>query len=151
MDQRKENERNLYYKRIRAMSNKYSLPNSNKILEQMKKDKKVEEEKIQHFYEEKNKQRFEKEMKDKIKRVKDKIEIKKFLDMQIQEKKKEQNYLKLLDKEQARIWKVDLMKRCDEMKLEEEAIKKMNRKNFECILRQIEEKKLNKTKKKYYD
>ena len=31
MDQRKENERNLYYKRIRAMSNKYSLPNSNKI------------------------------------------------------------------------------------------------------------------------
>ena len=88
MDQRKENERNLYYKRIRAMSNKYSLPNSNKILEQMKKDKKEEEEKIQHFYEEKNKQRFEKEMKDKIKRVKDKIEIKKFLDMQIQEKKK---------------------------------------------------------------
>jgi hypothetical protein len=147
MDQRKENERNLYYKRIRAMSNKYSLPNSNKILEQMKKDKKEEEEKIQHFYEEKNKQRFEKEMKDKIKRVKDKIEIKKFLDMQIQEKKKEQNYLKLLDKEQARIWKVDLMKRCDEMKLEEEAIKKMNRKNFECILKQIEEKKLNKTKK----
>ena len=66
MDQRKENERNLYYKRIRAMSNKYSLPNSNKILEQMKKDKKEEEEKIQHFYEEKNKQRFEKEMKDKI-------------------------------------------------------------------------------------
>ena len=147
MDQRKENERNLYYKRIRAMSNKYSLPNSNKILEQMKKDKKVEEEKIQHFYEEKNKQRFEKEMKDKIKRIKDKIEIKKFLDMQIQEKKKEQNYMKLLDKEQARIWKVDLMKRCDEMKLEEEAIKKMNRKNFECILKQIEEKKLNKTKK----
>ena len=88
MDQRKENERNLYYKRIRAMSNKYSLPNSNKILEQMKKDKKDEEEKIQHFYEEKNKQRFEKEMKDKIKRVKDKIEIKKFLDMQIQEKKR---------------------------------------------------------------
>ena len=75
-----------------------------------------------------------------------KTEIKKFLDMQIQEKKKEQNYLKLLDKEQARIWKVDLMKRCDEMKLEEEAIKKMNRKNFECILKQIEEKKLNKTK-----
>jgi hypothetical protein len=147
MDQRKENERNLYYKRIRAMSNKYSLPNSNKILEQMKKDKKEEEEKIQHFYEEKNKQRFEKEMKDKIKRIKDKIEIKKFLDMQIQEKKKEQNYLKLLDKEQARIWKVDLMKRCDEMKLEEEAIKKMNRKNFECILKQIEENKLTKTKK----
>ena len=147
MDQRKENERNLYYKRIRAMSNKYSLPNSNKILEQMKKDKKEEEEKIQHFYEEKNKQRFEKEMKDKIKRVKDKIEIKKFLDTQIQEKKKEQNYLKLLDKEQARIWKADLMKRCDEMKLEEEAIKKMNRKNFECILKQIEEKKLNKAKK----
>jgi hypothetical protein len=91
MDQRKENERNLYYKRIRAMSNKYSLPNSNKILEQMKKDKKEEEEKIQHFYEEKNKQRFEKEMKDKIKRIKDKIEIKKFLDMQIQEKKKKKN------------------------------------------------------------
>ena len=31
--------------------------------------------------------------------------------------------------------------------MEEEAIKKMNRKNFECILKQIEEKKLNKAKK----
>ena len=45
------------------------------------------------------------------------------LDMQIEQKKNEENFLKLLDKEQARIWKIDEIKRNDEMKLEQEHIK----------------------------
>ena len=144
IDQRKENERNLYYTKIRSLSRKYLLPNAEKMLEKMQKDKREEDEKIQHFYDEKNKYEFEKEYKAKIKRLNDKMEIKKFLDMQIEEKKKEKTFLKLLDQEQARIWKLDLNRRFDEMKLEEQCMKSMNKKNFEYILKQIEEKKRNK-------
>ena len=144
IDQRKENERNLYYTKIRSLSRKYLLPNAEKMLEKMQKDKREEDEKIQHFYDEKNKYEFEKEYKAKIKRFNDKMEIKKFLDMQIEEKKKEKTFLKLLDQEQARIWKLDLNRRFDEMKLEEQCMKSMNKKNFEYILKQIEEKKRNK-------
>ena len=129
------------------MSNKYILPDSDKILRNLTQDGKTEEEKIQHYYEEKNKKEFEKEIKAKQKRQNDKIEIKKFLDMQIEQKKKEEKFLKLLDQEQARIWKIDLQKRYDEMKNEKEHIKNMNRKNFEYILKQMEQNKLNKSKK----
>ena len=147
MDQRKENERNYYYKKIKSLSNKYLLPNSEKILKKIIQEGKMEEEKIQHYYEEKNLKEFEKEIKAKQKRQNDKIEIKKFLDMQIEQKKKEEKFLKLLDQEQARIWKLDLIKRNEEMKTEREHIKNMNRKNFEGLLKQIEEKKRSKSKK----
>ena len=147
MDQRKENERNAYYKNIKSLSNKYLLPNAENILKKMAQDGKNEEEKIQHFYEEKNMKEFEKEIKAKLKRQNDKIEIKKFLDMQIEQKKKKENFLKLLDQEQARIWKLDLIKRNDEMQTEREHIKNMNRKNFEGLLKQIEEKKRSRSRK----
>ena len=149
MDQRKENERNYYYKKIKSLSNKYLLPNSEKILKKIIQEGKIEEEKIQHYYEEKNLKEFEKEIKAKKKRQNDKIEIKKFLDMQIEQKKKEEKFLKLLDQEQARIWKLDLIKRNEEMKTEREHIKNMNRKNFEGLLKQIEEKKRSKSKKNF--
>ena len=113
----------------------------------LEKEKKEEEEKIQYHYDEKNRHDFEKEYKAKLKRLNDKIEMKKFLDMQIAEKNKEKNFNKLLDQEQARIWKIDLKKRYDEMNKEKECIKKMNRKNFECILKQIEQKKRSKSNK----
>ena len=147
MDQRKEHERNYYYKKIKSLSNKYLLPNSEKILKKIIQEGKIEEEKIQHYYEEKNLKEFEKEIKAKKKRQNDKIEIKKFLDKQIEQKKKEEKFLKLLDQEQARIWKLDLIKRNEEMKTEREHIKNMNRKNFEGLLKQIEEKKRSKSKK----
>jgi len=147
LEQRKENERNYYYQKIKALGNKYIIPNSQKVLEKIEKEKKEEDEKIQYYYEEKNRKEFEKERKAKLKRFNDKIEMKKFLDMQIAEKKKEKNFLKLLDQEQAKIWKIDLKKRNDEMELEKEHIKRMNRKNFEFILKQIEQKKRSKSRK----
>ena len=147
IDQRKENERKYYYDKIKANSNKYYLPYAESVLKKLEKEKKEEEEKIQYHYDEKNRHDFEKEYKAKLKRFNDKIEMKKFLDMQIAEKNKEKNFNKLLDQEQARIWKIDLKKRYDEMNKEKECIKKMNRKNFECILKQIEQKKRSKSNK----
>ena len=127
IDQRKENERKYYYDKIKANSNKYYLPYAQSVLKKLEKEKKEEEEKIQYHYDEKNRHDFEKEYKAKLKRLNDKIEMKKFLDMQIAEKNKEKNFNKLLDQEQARIWKIDLKKRYDEMNKEKECIKKMNR------------------------
>ena len=147
IDQRKENERKYHYDKIKANSNKYYLPYAENVLKKLEKEKKEEEEKIQYHYDEKNRHDFEKEYKAKLKRINDKIEMKKFLDMQIAEKNKEKNFNKLLDQEQARIWKIDLKKRYDEMNKEKECIKKMNRKNFECILKQIEQKKRSKSNK----
>ena len=147
IDQRKENERKYYYDKIKANSNKYYLPYAQSVLKKLEKEKKEEEEKIQYHYDEKNRHDFEKEYKAKLKRLNDKIEMKKFLDMQIAEKNKEKNFNKLLDQEQARIWKINLKKRYDEMNKEKECIKKMNRKNFECILKQIEQKKRSKSNK----
>jgi len=147
IDQRKENERKYYYDKIKANSNKYYLPYAESVLKKLEKEKKEEDEKIQYHYDEKNRHDFEKEYKAKLKRINDKIEMKKFLDMQIAEKNKEKNFNKLLDQEQARIWKIDLKKRYDEMNKEKECIKKMNRKNFECILKQIEQKKRSKSNK----
>ena len=147
IDQRKENERKYYYDKIKANSNKYYLPYAQSVLKKLEKEKKEEDEKIQYHYDEKNRHDFEKEYKAKLKRLNDKIEMKKFLDMQIAEKNKEKNFNKLLDQEQARIWKIDLKKRYDEMNKEKECIKKMNRKNFECILKQIEQKKRSKSNK----
>lgn len=147
IDQRKENERKYYYDKIKANSNKYYLPYAQSVLKKLEKEKKEEEEKIQYHYDEKNRHDFEKEYKAKLKRLNDKIEMKKFLDMQIAEKNKEKNFNKLLDQEQARIWKIDLKKRYDAMNKEKECIKKMNRKNFECILKQIEQKKRSKSNK----
>ena len=149
IDQRKEYERNSYYQKFKSLGNKYKLPQAKKVLERIEKEKKETDDKIQHFYEEKNKKEFEKENKARLKRINDKIEIKKFLDMQIAEKNKEKNFLKLLDREQARIWKLDLKKRNEEMKKENEHIKIMNRKNFEFILKQIEQNKGNKLKKNF--
>ena len=147
IDQRKENERKYYYDKIKANSNKYYLPYAQSVLKKLEKEKKEEEEKIQYHYDEKNRHDFEKEYKAKLKRLNDKIEMKKFIEIQIAEKNKEKNFNKLLDQEQARIWKIDLKKRYDEMNKEKECIKKMNRKNFECILKQIEQKKRSKSNK----
>ena len=63
---------------------------------------------------EKNRLDFEREKQEKLKRKQDKIAIKQFLDMQIEEKKKESDLEKAIDDEQARIWKMDCKKYNDE-------------------------------------
>ena len=66
--------------------------------------------------------------------------------MQIEERKKEENLLKLLDEEQARIWNIDCKKYFDDENIIERKIKYMNKKNLECLMKQMEEKKRSKSK-----
>ena len=146
LDIRQENERIRYYEQIKKNGNKYSMVQADEILEKMKKDQKAEEDKIQYYYDEKNKEANEKEAKERMRRQKEREDIKKYLDMQVEEKKKEENFLKLLDEEQARIWNIDCKKYFDDERIAEKKIKLMNKINFDALMNQIEEKKRSKSR-----
>ena len=89
---------------------------------------------------EKNKKEEEKELKNKIKIKEEQIKLKKFLDMQIEEKKKELNFLKSLDDEQGRIWSIDNQKFNEDQNRINDIIKNMNKKNLDILKQQIKKK-----------
>ena len=59
--------------------------------------------------------------------------------MQVEEKRKEQIFLRELDNEQARIWKIDYQKRDEDEKINDNKIKLMEKKNLEFIIKQMKE------------
>ena len=143
-EDRQEKERQKIFDKINFNSNKYIIKNAEEIVEKNKQEQKKEEEKIEYYMEEKRKALEEKEIKERKRKNEQKKELKKFLDMQVEEKKKEQDFLKELEHEQARIWNVDIQKYNEDEKIIDNKIKKMNRRNFEYILKQMKE---NSTKK----
>ena len=146
LDIKQENERIRYYDQIKKNGNKYTMAQADEILERLKKEQKQEDDKIQYYYDAKNKEANEKEAKERLRRQKERQDIKKYLDMQVEEKKKEEHFLKLLDEEQARIWNLDCKKYFDDEKIIEKKIKLMNKINFDALMNQIEEKKRSKSR-----
>ena len=140
MQMKEDVKRQKYYDLIRSYGNRQSVK-ANELLEKMKKDQEEEEKRIQHFYDEKNKLAIEKEQKEELKKKKDKYELKKYLDMQIEERKKEEDFLKSLDYEQARIWAIDCKKYNEDEKAIENKIKEMNKRNMDSVMEQINKKK----------
>ena len=144
---RQDQERKRYYDTIKNNGNKYSLKQAEEILEKMQKAQKAEDEKIQYYYDAKSKEANEKAAKEIQRRHKEREEMKKYYDMQIEEKKKEKEFLRLLDEEQARIWNIDCKKYYDDEKIAEDKVKLMNKINFDCLMDQINEKKRSKSKR----
>ena len=136
----KEIKRQRYYDMIRSYGNKLSNK-SNELIEKLKKEQEEEDKRIHHYYEEKNKLAIEKEKRDELKKYRQKFELKKYLDMQIAERKKEEDFLKSLDYEQARIWAIDCKKYNDDEKAIESKIREMNKRNMESVMEQINKKK----------
>ena len=132
--------REKYYEMIKTYGNKYN-DQSKEILDKMKKDQEEEDKKIQYFYDEKNRLAIEKEKNEQLRRHKEKFELKKYLDMQIEEKKKEEDFLKSLDDEQARIWAIDCKKYFEDEKAIENKIRTMNKRNLDLVMEQINKKK----------
>ena len=132
--------RDKYYEVIRNYGNKFT-DNSKDILEKMKKDQEEEDKKIQYYYDEKNKLAIEREKNEALRRHKEKFELKKYLDMQIEEKKKEEDFLKSLDDEQARIWAIDCKKYFEDERDIERKIRIMNKRNLDLVMEQINKKK----------
>ena len=141
---KKDLERKRYFDNIRRIANKYDEKEVNKLINQIKQEEKDEDEKVYKLMLEKIKLEDEKEKQAKIKRQQDKIAMKKFLDMQIEEKKKEMELEKAVDDEQARIWNMDSKKFRDDEKRINKIIKEMNRRNLDILKDQMKKKKENK-------
>ena len=61
--------------------------------------------------------------------------------MQVEEKRKEEDFLKSLDDEQARIWAIDSKKYFEDEKAIESKIRNMNKRNLDLVMEQINKKK----------
>ena len=132
--------RQRYYDKIKSYGNRFSNQ-SDEILEKLRKDQEEEDKKIQYYYDEKNRLAIEKEKNEALKRHQNKFELKKYLDMQIEERKKEEDFLKSLDDEQARIWAIDCKKYYDDERAIESKIRAMNKRNLDLVMEQINKKK----------
>ena len=141
MDIRKEQQREYLLNKIKnKFNNAYSQEAENKV-KQIQIDQEEEDKKMIHYMNEKCRLADEKEMKEKIKRQREKTELKKYYDMQVEERKKDEQFEKVLDGEQARIWKKD----CEKYNEDEKRIAKIiwykNVRNLNTIKKQIQEKK----------
>jgi len=138
-EERQDKERQKIFDKINYNMNKFIIRNAEEIVAKNKQEQQKEEEKIQFYIEEKRKAMEEKEMREKMRKKKEKLELKKFLDMQVEEKQKEKIFLKELEHEQARIWNIDVQKYNEDSKLNDNKYKMMKKKNFEFILKQMKE------------
>ena len=140
MQMKEDTKRQKYYDMIRNYGNKLS-DKSNEIIAKIKKEQEEEDKRIHHYYVEKNKLAIEKEKKDELKKSQQKSELKRYLDMQIEEKKKEEEFLKSLDYEQARIWALDCKKFNEDEKEIKNILRDMNKRNMNLLMEQIKKKK----------
>ena len=138
-EEKQDRERQRIFDKINFNAHKFIIKNAEEMVEKNKQEQKKEEEKIEYYIEEKRKALEEKELKEKRRKNEQKKELKKFLDMQVEEKKKEQIFLKKLDSEQARIWNADFLRYNEDEKMIDSKIKNMKKRNLEYIIKQIKE------------
>ena len=136
---KKDKERQKIFDKINYNANKFILKNAEEIVAKNKEEQKKENEKIEFYIQEKIRAMDEQELKERKRKNELKIELKKFYDMQVEEKRKEQIFLRELDNEQARIWKIDYQKRDEDEKINDNKIKLMEKKNLEFIIKQMKE------------
>ena len=121
MDIRKEQQREYLLNKIKNKFNVgYSQEAENKV-RQIQQEQEDEDKKMIHYMREKCRIADEKELNEKIKKEQEKKNLKKYYDMQVEERKKEEEFEKVLDGEQARIWKKD----CDKYNEDEKRIAKI--------------------------
>ena len=134
-------ERKRYFDNIRRFANKYDEQEVNKLMNQMRQEQKNEDEKVYQLILEQNKREEEQERLAKIKINQEKIAIRKFLDMQVEEKRKEAQLKKAINDEQARIWNADCKKYNEDEKRIDKIIKDMNKRNLDIIMEQMQKRK----------
>ena len=133
-EMKQDMERKRYFDNIRRFANKYDEEEVNKLLNKMKQDQKEEDEKVYQLMLENNQRAEEQELRAKMKRAQEKQAIKKFLDMQIEEKRKEAELQKAINDEQARIWNADCKKYNEDEKRIDKIIRDMNKRNLDNIM-----------------
>ena len=137
MDIRKEQQREYLLNKIKNKFNNSSNPAAEEKVKQIYHDQDEDDKKMIYYMNEKCRIADEKEMNEKIKIQKQKKELKKYYDMQVEEKKKEEQFEKILDGEQARIWKKDCQKYNEDEKRIAKIIRDKNVRNLNIIKDQI--------------
>ena len=145
MQMKEDLQREKYYESIKKNGMKMSNK-ADELLKRLRQEQEEEDKRIQHYYDEKNRLEIDKEKEKEMKKFKDKFELQKYLDMQIEERKKEEDFLKSLDYEQARIWAIDCKKYNDDEKEINKKIREMNKRNMDSVMEQINKKKKNNKK-----
>ena len=140
VDKKKELERQLYYKRIERNAANFMSGTAKEALDKMKREQEEEDKKIIEYNIELNRREREKLIKDEQEREKKKEELAKFLEMQIAERKKQEEFEEQINHEQSRIFRIDDQKFRDDQKIIEQKIERMNKRNLEKLLQQIREK-----------
>ena len=137
MDLRLEQQREYLLKQIKNKSERYTNRAAIDKVNKIKKDQEEEEKKMIFYMNEKARIADEKEMKEKIRRAQEKKELKKYYDMQVEEKQKDVDFEKILDGEQARIWKRDCEKYFEDEKRIAKIIRDKNIRNLNTIKEQM--------------
>ena len=141
MDLRLEQRREYLLNTIRNKSERFTNKAAQEKVDKIKRDQEEEEKKMIFYMNEKARIADEKEMKEKLRRQQEKKEMKKYYDMQVEEKRKDSEFEKLLDGEQARIWKRDVDKYIEDEKRIAKIIRAKNVRNLENIKEQMKIKK----------
>jgi hypothetical protein len=138
---KQEKDRENYFKNKERKANEFSKKMADTVIKDMEDRFKREEADIRKYQGEKDVREREVEEKKKKAIFEGKKDIKKFLDMQIEEKRKVNDFERSLNSEQAKIWKTDV----DRFYYQEQEIngkiKAMNVCNQDFLMRQMNEKK----------
>ena len=141
MDIRKEQEREYLLNKIKNKCNRKTTAQAEAEINRIIKEQEDEDKKMIFYMKEKSRIQDEKEFNEKIRREKEKKELKKYYDMQVAERQKDEQFEKILDGEQARIWKKDCDKYNEDEKRIEKIIRDKNVRNLNTIKEQIRIKK----------
>ena len=136
----KEIGRKKILERMKSVGHYKENPNVKNIIGKIKKDEEEEDEKLKIYLINKKKLEDEKEEREKNKRIQMRYDLKKYLEIQIEEKRREKEFEKGLWKEQGKIWIIDyeiylILK--DQKDIEEKIIM-MNLRNAEKLREQIQ-------------
>jgi len=138
---KQEKDRENYFKNKEKKANEFSKKIAETVIKDMDEKQRREEENIRKFQIDKEIKEKEDDERKRRAMLDNKKDIKKFLDMQVEEKRKINNFEKSLNSEQARIWKQDVENfTCQEQDTNSK-VRSMNVSNQEFLLRQMQEKK----------
>ncbi len=138
---KKENERKAYYNRIQRNANSFMDNAVQGVLREQQEKDREDEEKLNNFIQNKYKQEDEDEYKRLKKIHDDKINLRKYYDNQIKEKKLLEKYEKDIDKVQADIWKKDEQMYIENEKEVNKIIKDMYKRNLKALDELVQNKK----------
>ena len=140
IEQKKENERINYFRNIEKRQSNFLTGEALKALKKIKEEEEEENMKIKYYQREKRRLENEKEIREQQLREEQKKELAKFLEMQIDEKKKNEEFEEALNKEQNRIFKTDDQKFKDDQIEIQKILDRRNRKHLQYLKKQMEEK-----------